>query len=103
METKTCKVCGRELPLTDFPVGKGGGRIGVCKECRTAALRETQARNRAGGGQVAPFSDADFDGRSIGEVWRQMCRAEKWLVSRGCVISLSGEFHELRITKLKKE
>lgn len=55
------------------------------------------------GGKTAPFSDPDFDGRTIGDVWRQMCRAEKWLESRGCVITLDGEFHELKITKLKKE
>lgn len=32
-----------------------------------------------------------------------MCRAEKWLESRGCVITLDGEFHETKIRKLKKE
>lgn len=43
METKVCKVCERELPETDFPIGRGGIRIGTCRECRTAALRETKA------------------------------------------------------------
>lgn len=56
-----------------------------------------------GGGKTAPFSDPDFDGKTIGDVWRQMCRAEKWLESRGCVITLDGEFHETKIRKLKKE
>lgn len=103
---KTCRVCGRELPETDFPKGRGGVRGGVCKECRASARRETMMRNRAqmgGGGKSAPFSDPDFDGKPIGEVWRQMCRAEKWLESRGCVITLDGEFHETKIRKLKKE
>ncbi len=105
METKICKVCGRELPETYFPMGRYGVRIGTCKECRANALRETKAlkRNQIGGGKTAPFSDADFDGRTIGDVWRQMCRAEKWLESRGCVITLDGEFHETKIRKLKKE
>ena len=53
METRTCKVCGRELPQADFAIGKGGVRIGTCKECRAAALRQTIAAKRAqatGGG-----------------------------------------------------
>lgn len=32
-----------------------------------------------------------------------MCRAEKWLESRGCVITLDGEFREVKVRKLKKE
>ena len=52
METKTCKVCGRELPETEFPTIRGGVRIGICRECRTATLRESKAAKRAqmGGG-----------------------------------------------------
>lgn len=105
METKTCKVCERELPETDFPMGRYGIRIGTCKECRANALRETKAAKRAqmGGGKTAPFSDAAFDGQTVGDVWRLMCRAEKWLESRGCVITLDGEFREVKIRKLKKE
>lgn len=64
---------------------------------------DAESRPNGGGGKSAPFSDPDFDGKPIGEVWRQMCRAEKWLESRGCVITLDGEFHETKIRKLKKE
>lgn len=105
METKTCKVCGRELPYADFPMGRYGIRINTCKECRANALRETKAAKRAqtGGGKTAPFPDPDFDGKTIGEVWHQMCRAEKWLESRGCVIKLDGEYREVKVRKLKKE
>lgn len=105
METKICKVCGRELPETDFPMGRYGIRIATCKECRTAALRETKAlkRNQIGGDKSAPFSDPDFDGKTIGDVWRLMCRAEKWLESRGCVITLDGKYVEVKERKLKKE
>lgn len=56
-----------------------------------------------GGGKTAPFSDPAFDGQTVGDVWRLMCRAEKWLESRGCVITLDGEFHETKVRKLKKE
>ena len=38
-----------------------------------------------------------------GGVWRLMCRAKKWLDSRGYVIQLSGEYREVKIRKLKKE
>lgn len=105
METKTCRICERELPETCFPMNRWGKRAGVCTECRTAALRQTKAAKRAqmGGGKTAPFSDPDFDGRTIGDVWRQMCRAEKWLESRGCVITLDGELREVKVRKLKKE
>lgn len=61
------------------------------------------ARQAQRGSKTAPFSDPDFDGKTIGDVWRQMCRAQKWLESRGCVITLDGEFHETKIRKLKKE
>lgn len=104
METKTCKVCGRELPEHDFPLNRYGGRVGVCKDCRAATARETKARNRAQMGGVVPFSDPDFDGKTPGEVWRLMCRAEKWLNSReGYLVRLEGEYHETKIRKLKKE
>lgn len=105
METKVCKVCERELPESAFMRTRFGTLTNTCRDCRTVALRENKAAKRAqmGGGKTAPFSDPDFDGRTIGDVWRQMCRAEKWLESRGCVIKLDGEFHETKIRKLKKE
>lgn len=54
MGTQICKVCGRELPDTDFPMNRWGKRAATCKECRTNALRQTKARNRAqvGGGKI---------------------------------------------------
>lgn len=55
MDVKTCKVCGRELPETDFPMGRYGVRIGTCKECRANALRETKAAKCAQMGGVKPL------------------------------------------------
>lgn len=55
METRTCKVCGRELPEANFPMGRWG-RVNTCKECRAAALRETKAAKHARmGGQTGPL------------------------------------------------
>lgn len=105
METKVCKTCGRELPLSQFANNRYGTPLSTCREC----IKEKRAQTRydrinsVGGGKNDPFSDPDFDGRTIGDVWRQMCRAEKWLESRGCVITLDGEFREVKVRKLKKE
>lgn len=104
MEMKTCKVCERELPEIAFMRTRFGTLTNTCRECRTAALRENKAAKRAQmGGKTAPFSDPAFDGQTVGDVWRLMCRAEKWLESRGCVITLDGEFREVKVRKLKKE
>lgn len=103
MGTKVCKVCGRELPLSQFANNRYGTPLSTCRECVNEKRAQTRYDRNQGGGKNAPFSDAAFDGQSIGDVWRPMCRAEKWLESRGCVITLDGEFHETKIRKLKKE
>ena len=101
METKICKACGRELPEADFPMGRGGIRVGVCKECRTAALRETKAlkRNQIGGGKTAPFSDPDFDGKQPVEVIQLMSRAKRWLEAQGYNITLKGTYTQVKEVK----
>lgn len=103
METKTCKDCGRELALNEFRLTRGGARCSVCNGCANDKRAQTRyERIQTGGGKTPPFSDPDFDGRDPGEVWRQMCRAEKWLTSRGYTIQLDGEYREVKIRKLKK-
>ena len=51
--TRVCKHCGRELPITEFPYRKDGlYRLRVCRDCRvdtgdkTAYIREMQRRRR---------------------------------------------------------
>lgn len=64
METKICKTCGRELPLSDFKKTRWGGYAGTCNECVKEKRAETRYnRAQMGGGKTAPFSDADFDGK----------------------------------------
>lgn len=104
METKVCKVCGRELPEAEFRLTKGKVRAATCNAC----IAEKRAQTlydcaQMGGGKTAPFSDPDFDGKEPGEVMRMMGRAKKWLESRGFIIRLSGEYHETKIRKLKFE
>lgn len=56
METKICKVCGRELPETSFRKVKGGGYGNTCKECYSEALKEAAYQRKIGGGvNSSPF------------------------------------------------
>lgn len=103
METKTCKICERELPVSEFKRTKGGARQSTCRECVHAALVQTKAAKRIALSRGGDFSDPDFDGKELGDVWRLMCRAKHWLESRGCVIRLDGELREVKIRKLKIE
>lgn len=106
METKICKVCGRELPEADFRITKGGARCSTCNECvneKRAQTRYEHTQMGRGGGKQPPFSDPDFDGKDMGEVVRMMTRAKKWLESRGCRITLYGDYIETRTRKLKFE
>ncbi len=50
METKICKVCGRELPETSFRRVKGGGYGNTCKECCSEALKEAAYQRKIRGG-----------------------------------------------------
>lgn len=103
METKTCKVCGHELPLAEYKTTRWGSRVDVCNACIAEKRAQSRYERSQMGGKTAPVSDPDFDGKDPGGVWRQMCRAKKWLESRGYVIQLSGEYHETKIRKLKLE
>lgn len=57
METKICKVCGRELPETSFRKVKGGGYGNTCKECCSEALKEAAYQRKTEGGvKPLPFT-----------------------------------------------
>jgi len=45
METKKCKCCGRELPLTQFN-RNGFGLMGTCKECMRKKRIEGRAKKK---------------------------------------------------------
>lgn len=104
METKICKVCGRELPWTDFRLTKGDVRAATCIACIAEKRAQTRCeRAQVGGGKTAPFSDQDFANMSIGEVVRLMGRAKKWLESRGFEIAMTCVYKEAKIRKIKLE
>jgi len=43
-ETKACRCCGRELPISNFKPSRWGGRVSVCTECATNKLRENKQK-----------------------------------------------------------
>ena len=46
METKICKKCGRELPISQFKNNclSKDGTINICKDCYKKALRERKSK-----------------------------------------------------------
>lgn len=102
METKVCKTCGKELPLSSFASNRHG-LMSVCRECVKEKKRNTCYGRVKPVSNNAPVSDPDFDNQTPGDVWRMMCRAKKWLESRGFIIKLDGEYREVKVKKLKLE
>ena len=43
-ETKVCKCCGRELPISNFKTTRWGGKTNVCSECATNKRRENKQK-----------------------------------------------------------
>lgn len=84
METKICKKCGQELPLTEFENSKNkDGHLNVCKKCRSAQKRLNIQLNKEHSedvkicpvcGQELNISEFKLDSRMVdGRYW--MCRS----------------------------
>lgn len=100
METKTCKKCGRELPVTEFLMTRWGHYSEVCKKCIKDKKDETRSNKRIGGvSGKAPYSDPDFDGKQPVEVLQMMKRAKMWLEAQGYNITLKGTYTQVREIK----
>lgn len=96
---KICKECGRELPDNAFQHARN-----TCYECintKRATTRYKNALKMERESEQQPFPDADFDDKTPGEVIRLMGRAKVWLESRGCSITLRGEYREVKIRQVK--
>lgn len=101
MEIKICKVCGRELPLSQFANNRYGTPLSTCRECVNEKRAETRY-NRAqvwGRGETAPFSNPDFDGKQPVEVIQLMSRAKRWLEARGYSITLKRTYTQVKEVK----
>lgn len=100
METKICKVCGQELPVSAFRMTRWGTPAQTCQKCieeKRAQSRYDNAQMRGGGQR--PFFDEAFDGREPREVIELMSRAKRWLESRGYSITLKGTYTQVREIK----
>lgn len=93
-QTKICKCCGDELPISEFRFAKGGVRTRTCNRC----IRKNRAQR---GGEMPPFSDPDFDGKQPVEVIQLMTRAKRWLEALGYTITLRGEYREVKVRQIK--
>lgn len=102
METKICKTCGKELPLSRFASNRYGP-TSVCRDCVKEKYRDTHYSKTKPANIEKPIFDPAFDEQTPGDVWRMMCRAKKWLESRGFIIKLDGEYREVKVKKLKLE
>ena len=52
METKICRICGEEMPISDFPKHRQykGGHDTRCKCCTNAYTKANRAKRKGGGG-----------------------------------------------------
>lgn len=98
METRTCSICGRELPVTSFHKVRGGKRINTCNDCVKAKRRETRAAKIEAA--KAPYSDPEFDSKEPREVIDTMIRCRRWLESKGYKIEMSCQYTETKIHKI---
>lgn len=66
METKVCKVCGQELPLSEFrksPFAVNG--IATCNKCMSDKIKKTKLFNRTGSNsnsELAKFTPRELIG-----------------------------------------
>lgn len=93
-ETKVCKKCGRELPITEFALNKKhkDGHIGRCKDCVNAYQRERYARNKGKqAAQVIPTTpplNPKFADNTPRELQQEMRELKAELIARGFNVSV---------------
>lgn len=103
METKTCKECGRELPVTEFMLTRWEHYTDVCKGCikdkkKNAFFRRVIVKGEQNAA-CPDYSDPDFDGKQPVEVIQLMKRAKMWLEAQGYNITLKGTYTQVREVK----
>lgn len=65
METKICKVCGRELPWTEFRLTKGNVSAATCNACIQEKRAQTRyERAQVGGVNRFPFPTQTLTARN---------------------------------------
>lgn len=103
-ETKVCKKCGRELPITEFALNKNlkDGHVGQCKDCLNAYQRENYARKKgktlARANPNPALLNPKFSDKTPRELQQDMRELKEELIARGfsCEITLTY-LHEIKI------
>ena len=103
-ETKVCKKCGRELPITEFYTNKDckDGHVGRCKDCINAYQRERYALKKgktlARANPNPVLHNPKFSGKTPRELQQDMRELKEELIARGfnCEIKLTY-LHEIII------
>ena len=103
-ETKVCKKCGRELPITEFALNKNlkDGHVGKCRDCVNAYQRENYARKKGKTlARVNPnpvLLNPKFSDKTPRELQQDMRELKEELIARGfnCEITLTY-LHEIKI------
>lgn len=68
METKICKKCGQELPISEFRKTRWGTLAETCNKCFSEAMSKTKAINRVNEKQEArSLRLQDFEPRELME------------------------------------
>lgn len=103
-ETKVCKKCGRELPITKFTLSKTSkdGHVGQCRDCVNAYQRERYAlkkgKTMAHANPISALLNPKFSGKTPRELQQDMRELKEELIARGfnCEIKLTY-LHEIII------
>ena len=103
-ETKVCKKCGRELPITKFSLSKTSkdGHVGQCKDCYNAYQRENYARKKgktmAHANPISALLNPKFSDKTPRELQQELRELKQELIARGfnCEIKLTY-LHEIII------
>lgn len=103
-ETKVCKKCGRELPITEFTLSKTSkdGHVGQCRDCVNAYQRERYAlkkgKTMAHANPISALLNPKFSGKTPRELQQDMRELKEELIARGfnCEITLTY-LHEIKI------
>ena len=103
-ETKVCKKCGRELPITKFALSKtsNDGHVGKCRDCVNAYQRENYARKKsktlAHANPNPALLNPKFSDKTPRELQQDMRELKEELIARGfnCEITLTY-LHEIKI------
>lgn len=103
-ETKVCKKCGRELPITKFALNKASkdGHVGQCRDCVNAYQRERYAlkkgKTMARANPNPVLLNPKFSDKTPRELQQDMRELKEELIARGfnCEITLTY-LHEIKI------